>query len=177
VLDRRTALLSRRLWIMEEQRYFEDLKLGEKFRIPSKTITDSHFMLFAALTGDSHPLHYDDEYCKKTIFGRKVAHGLMLVAITAFGASNAAWAMEDSMIAALEQGARFLRPVFVGDTLAPELEVAELIPKKGNGIVKVRSTITNQKGELVLEGWHLYLVKSRQGNYPLPNKGPENSGD
>ena len=146
---------------MAEQKFFEDFKLGEKFKIPSKTITDSHFMLFAALTGDSHPLHYDDEYCKETVFGRRVAHGLILVAMTAFGASSAAWLTEDSLIAFLEQGSRFLKPVFIGDTLVPELEVTELIPKKGRGIVKVRSTVTNQKGELVLDGWHLYLFKSR----------------
>ena len=148
---------------MTEQKYLEDFKLGERFKIPSKTVTDSHFMLFAALTGDSHPLHYDDEYCKKTVFGRRVAHGLMLAAMTAFGASNVAWTTEDSMIAFLEQGSRFLKPVFIGDSLTPELEVTELVPKKGRGIVRVRSTITNQKGEVVLEGWHLYLVKSRQG--------------
>ena len=65
------------------------------------------------------------------------------------------------MVAFLEQSSRFLKPVFIGDTIAPELEVSELIPKTETGIVRLTSRVTNQRGELVLEGMHAYLIKKR----------------
>ncbi len=67
--------------MMVEQKFFEDFTVGESFGIPSKTIHDGHFIFFAGLNGDAHPIHYDDEYCKKHKFGRRVAHGLLLTAM------------------------------------------------------------------------------------------------
>ncbi len=144
-----------------EQKFFEDFRIGERYRSPSKTIHDGHFLFFGGLTGDAHPIHYDDEYCKKHAFGRRVAHGLLLAAMTALGASELSPAVEDSMVAFLSQSSRFLKPVFIGDTLYPEHEVAELIPKTHNGILKLRSSLRNQRGETVLEGEHTYLIRRR----------------
>ena len=144
-----------------EQKFFEDFRLGERFRSPSRTIHDGHFIFFAGLTGDAHPIHYDDEYCKEHAFGRRVAHGLLLTSMTALGGSELSPAVEESMGAFLSQTSRFLKPVYIGDTIYPELEVAELIPKKENGVVKIRSSLRNQKGEVVLEGEHVYLMKRR----------------
>ncbi|MCZ6546019.1 MAG: MaoC/PaaZ C-terminal domain-containing protein [Chloroflexi bacterium] len=144
--------------------YFEDFQLGETFRSPSKTITDAHFLFFSGLTGDSHPIHYDDEYAKSTRFGGRVAHGLLLSAMTAAGASSLSPLIEESIVAFVEQSARFLQPVLIGDTIAPALEVSELIPKRNVGLVRLTSRITNQRGETVLEGTHAYLVKRRPAN-------------
>ena len=47
------------------QRWFEDFTIGDRFGSPSKTLTDAHFMFFAGMTGDAHPIHYDDEYAKR----------------------------------------------------------------------------------------------------------------
>ena len=46
------------------QKFFEDFAVGDRFESPGKTLTDAHFLFFAGLTGDAHPLHYDDEYVK-----------------------------------------------------------------------------------------------------------------
>ena len=70
------------------QRWFEDFKVGDTFESPSKTLNDAHFMFFSGMTGDTHPIHYDDEYAKSTRFGHRLAHGLMLTAMTAVGAST-----------------------------------------------------------------------------------------
>jgi acyl dehydratase len=113
------------------------------------------------MTGDAHPIHYDDEYVKKTRFGKRVTHGLLVTAMTALGASALSSLVEDSMVAFLEQSSRFLKPVLIGDTITPELEVSELIPKTQTGIVRLTSRVTNQNGELVLEGMHAYLIKKR----------------
>ncbi|MFC1895086.1 MaoC family dehydratase [Thermodesulfobacteriota bacterium] len=146
---------------MANQKFFEDFEIGQAFKIPSKTIHDGHFVFFSGLTGDAHPIHYDDEYCKRHMFGRRVAHGLLLAAMTALGGSSLSNYVEDSMEAFLSQSSRFIKPVFLGDTIYPELEVSELIAKKNNGVVKFRAVIRNQKGEVVLEGEHVYLVKKK----------------
>jgi acyl dehydratase len=144
-----------------KQKFFEDFKIGDSYRIPSKTIHDGHFLFFAGLTGDAHPIHYDDEYCKKHMFQKRVTHGLLVASMTALGGSNLSGEVEDSMVAFLSQSTRFLKPVFIGDTIYPELIVSELVPKKNNGVVKFKSVIKNQNGEVVLEGEHVYLMKKR----------------
>ncbi len=145
------------------QRYFDDFRVGEVFRAPARTLTDAHFLFFAALTGDNHPIHYDDEYAKRTPFGRRVAHGLLLSALTALGAGELSAQVEESMIAFLAQSAAFKAPAFIGDTLRPELEVTELIPKGERGVLKLRARLVNQRGEVVLEGEHVYLLRRRPG--------------
>ncbi len=147
---------------MDDQRYFEDFAIGERFRAPSKTLTDAHFLFFSGLTGDNHPLHYDVEYAKNTRFGRPVAHGLMLAAMTALGAGVLAPLVQESIIAFVEQSTRFLAPAFVGDTIYPELEVAELTPKTTTGLLVFASRLMNQRGEIILEGRHTYLIKRRE---------------
>jgi acyl dehydratase len=142
-------------------KYFEDFQVGEKFHIPAKTMTDAHFLFFAAMTGDNHPIHYDDEYAKTTRFGKRVAHGLLLTALTAVGASTLSSLLEGSIVAFVEQSARFLKPVLIGDTITPELEVCEVIPKTDVGLLRLTTRVKNQRGETVLEGMHAYLIKKR----------------
>jgi len=142
-------------------KYFEDCQVGETFHRRAKTITDAHFLFFAGLTGDHHPIHYDDEYAKTTRFGKRVAHGLLLTALTAVGASSLSSVLEGSMIAFVEQSTRFLKPVLIGDTITPELEVSEVIPKTDVGLLRLTTRVKNQRGETVLEGMHAYLIKKR----------------
>jgi acyl dehydratase len=143
------------------QLYFEDFQIGDRFRSPSRTLTDAHFLFFAGLTGDNHPLHYDDEYAKRTRFGRRLAHGLLLTSLTAVGASALAALIEASVVAFVEQSTRFITPAFIGDTMLPEHEVVALERKRAAGLVTLRVTLTNQRGEMVLEGQHKYLIAYR----------------
>lgn len=146
---------------MSATKYFEDFQIGEKFTIPPKTMTDERFRAFANITGDSHPIHYDDEYVKSTRFGKRVAHGLLVTAMTAVGASTLSPLLEGSIVAFVEQSSRFLKPVLIGDTISPEVEVSELIPKTDVGLLRLRTRVKNQRGETVLEGMHAYLIKKR----------------
>jgi 3-hydroxybutyryl-CoA dehydratase len=145
------------------QLWFEDFKVGDRFESPSKTLTDAHFMFFAGMTGDAHPLHYDDEYARKTRFGRRLAHGLLLTSMTAVGASTLAPVIEGSIVAFVEQTTRFKAPVFIGDTLKPRHEVAALERRRSAGLLTLRVTLENQRGETVLEGEHRYLIAYRSG--------------
>ena len=143
------------------QRWFEDFRVGDQFASPSKTLTDAHFLFFAGMTGDAHPIHYDDEYAKTTRFGRRLAHGLLLTSLTAVGASTLAPVIEASIGAFVEQRTRFLGPVFIGDTLKPQHEVIALERKRSAGLLTLRVTLTNQRGETVLDGEHRYLIAYR----------------
>jgi len=145
------------------QRWFEDFQVGDRFGSPGKTLTDAHFMFFAGMTGDVHPIHYDDEYARKTRFGRRLAHGLLLTSLTAVGASTLAPIIEHSIVAFVEQTTRFRVPVFIGDTLKPDHEVIALERKRSAGLLTLRVTLTNQRGETVLEGEHRYLIAYRPG--------------
>jgi 3-hydroxybutyryl-CoA dehydratase len=143
------------------QLYFEDFGIGDRFGSPSRTLNDAHFMFFAGLTADNHPIHYDDEYAKHTRWGRRLAHGLLLTSLTAVGASTLSPVIEESMIAFLEQSTRFLGPAFVGDTIAPEHEVIGLERKRSGGLLTLRVTLRNQRGETILDGQHRYLIRYR----------------
>jgi acyl dehydratase len=144
-----------------QTKYFEDFRLGEKFYIPAKTMTDAHFLFFAGITGDNHPIHYDDEYAKSTRFGKRVAHGLLVTSMTATGASTLSPMIEGSIVAFVEQSSHFLKPVLIGDTITPELEVTQLIQKTDTGLLRLTTRVKNQRGEVVLEGTHAYLIKKR----------------
>lgn len=144
------------------QRYFEDLEIGESYENPSQTITDAHFMFFAAISGDFNPIHLDKQYIEEdTDFEGRVAHGMLVTLLTVVGASPLSQELEDSMVAFLNQSSRFLEPVYVGDTVHPRLEIAALEDKGDRGLVTLASTVENQDGRRVLEGDLEVLVDKR----------------
>lgn len=147
------------------QLFSDDLHPGFRFRGRPVTLTESHFSDFSTLTGDKHPIHYDADYAAKSRFGRPVAHGLLLAALTALGATDVSRSLEDAMIALLEQRTRFLLPVFVGDVVLPEFEVESNDPTSSGSSARVAIAvrIVNQKYETVLEGRHVYLLRRRAG--------------
>ena len=142
--------------------YFEDLKLGEKYYIPSRTLADANFAAFQLASADNHPIHYDVEYCRERGFPNLLAHGVQVLIQTAAGAGNFAHIIGDALVAFVEQSSQFLGPVFAGDTVYPELEIVELIPQRSTGLVRLKSTVHNQKGELVMSGTQSYVVKKRK---------------
>jgi acyl dehydratase len=143
----------------EEARGFEDLEVGERFYIPSRTMTDALFAAFQLASGDNHPIHYDVEYCRARGYPNLLAHGLQVLIQTAAGAGTFPHVIADHLIGFIEQSSRFLKPVFAGDTLYPMLEVIELKPGRSTGVVTVRSTVHNQRAELCMEGTQKYLLR------------------
>lgn len=133
---------------------------GETFEGPSKTLTDAHFLFFSGLTGDVHPIHYDVEYAKGTRFGKPLAHGLLLQSLTALGASTARERLEGFVF--VEQGCRFLKPAVVGDTIKPYQEIERIWDDGGKRYCRVKTSLRNQRNEVLLEGYHVYRVMSRE---------------
>ena len=147
--------------MVPEQRWFEDFRLGERFLLPSRTMTEAVFLAFQAASGDNHPVHYDVEFCKARGMPGMLAHGLQTLIQTASGAGLFPFVTEDSMAGFIEQSSRFLKPVFVGDTLYPALEIDELTPNRTTGVLGFRSTVHNQRRDLVLDGRQRFLLRRR----------------
>ena len=156
-----TEAFDRREHRFPQNRYFEDLKIGERFYIPSRTVTETDFAAFRTVSGDNHPIHYDVEYCRERGHPGLLAHGFQVLCFTAAGAGTFAHVIGDSLIAFIEQSSKFLKPVYPGDTLYPSLEVAALAPQRTTGVVTISVTVHNQKNELVLSGEQKYLLRKR----------------
>ncbi|MFZ5733676.1 MAG: MaoC family dehydratase [Pseudomonadota bacterium] len=144
-----------------ETRWFDDFKIGERFVLPSRTMTDALFLAFQSASGDNHPVHYDVEYCRRRGMPHMLAHGYQIVIQTAAGAGEFPFMVEDSLVGFLDQSSRFLKPVYVGDTLYAALEIVELTPNRTTGVIAMKSTVHNQKSELVLDGTQRYLVRKK----------------
>ena len=147
------------------QLFAEDIPAGFRFRGEEKPLTDERFRQFAAMTGDAHPIHYDPAYAATTRFGKPIAHGLLLTSLTALGSTKMSAALEDSMIAMIEQRWQFRNPGFVGDVVTADYEVKANSPT-GQGRsakVEIGVTLRNQAGAVLLEGSHTYLIRRRGG--------------
>lgn len=142
-------------------RYFEELRVGERFPIPSRTLTAAHFSAFQAACGDNHPIHYDVEYCRTRGHPDLLAHGYQVLILGAAGAGRFPFEVGDALIAFVSQECRFLKPVYAGDTLYPLLELVEKVPNRNTGTVTLALTIRNQRGDSCLEGRQTYLLRRR----------------
>ncbi|MFZ5739107.1 MAG: MaoC family dehydratase [Pseudomonadota bacterium] len=140
-------------------RPFSDLHIGERFVLPSRTVTDANFAAFQVVSGDNHPIHYDVEYCRAQGHPGLLAHGLQVLCFTASGAGLFPHVLGEALLGFIEQSSKFHKPVYAGDTLYPALTISELQPQRTTGIVTVQSTVHNQRGELVLSGEQKYLVR------------------
>lgn len=138
----------------------QPLRQGETFDGPSKTLTDAHFLFFSALSGDVHPIHYDVEYSKGTKYGKPLAHGLLLVSMTALGASAARDRIEGLVF--VEQGSRFLRPAVVGDTIRPRFVFERSWQEGKRRFLRFATKLLNQRDEVLLEGFHVYQLAVRR---------------
>src|ERR1700739_137497 len=147
--------------MVPEQRWFEDFALGERFVLPSRTMTSAVFAAVQTASGDTHPVHYDVEYRRARGMPDLLAHGFQTLIHTAPGAGLFPFLVEESLVGFLEQSSGFIQPVYAGDTIYPVLEVAELTPGLSTGVVALRSTVFNQHRELVLEGLQKFLIRRR----------------
>jgi acyl dehydratase len=143
------------------QRWFEDFALGERFVLPSRTMTSGIFAAFQVASGDNHPVHYDREFCRRHGHAEMLAHGFQVVIQTCAGAGLFPHMVEDSLRGFIEQSSRFLAPVLLGDTVYPCLTVDELSANRSTGVIGLASTVHNQHGVLVMEGRHRYLLSKR----------------
>lgn len=142
--------------------YFEEFKKGETLVTAGRTITEADVVTFAGMSGDFNQIHTDAEHAAADTFGQRVAHGLLVVAITT-GLVNRTGVIDGTVLAFRELEWKFSQPVFLGDTIHASLEVAEMksIPRLGGGSVTAKITVFNQSGDVVQRGKMVLLVKNK----------------
>lgn len=145
-------------------RYFEQFVVGDEFVSPSRTITETDIVMFAAMTGDYNELHTNEEFMKKSQFGRRIGHGLLGLAIS-HGLLFRSGILEGTVIAFLDvESWRFLAPFFMGDTLHVNTKVSETKASKSKsdrGVVKLYLELVNQNGNVIQSGHKTLLMKRR----------------
>ena len=146
--------------------YFEDYRLGDSRMSYGRTITETDFVVHAGHTGDFFPHHMDAEFMKSSPFGRRIAHGTMVFAI---GVGLTATLINPVAFSYGYDRLRFIRPVFIGDTIRTRVTIAarEDDPRRPTqGRVIERCEVINQSDEVVLAADHILLVEKRAGSAP-----------
>lgn len=143
--------------------YWEEWDIGAEFVSSARTITESDIVNFAGISGDYNPLHIDEEFCKNTLFGTRIAHGPLIYSIAA-GLLFQLHLYDDTLIAFLGfDSLKFTKPVKIGDTVHARVEVLEkrITSKPDRGVMKRLLQVLNQKNEIVQEGVQAFLLKRK----------------
>ena len=125
---------------------YDDIKIGDEASL-SRTITEAHIVNFAGITGDFNPVHVDAEYAQQSMFGERISHGMLMA-----GLISAVLGMQlpGANAIYLSQELKFTAPVKIGDTVTVTATVTE--KRDDKRIITLRTTVSNQKGELVVDG-------------------------
>jgi acyl dehydratase len=142
--------------------YFEDFKVGDEFVTLSRTVTEADIVAFAGLSGDYNQLHTDAEFAAGTIFGERIAHGLLGLAITG-GLKQRLGIFDGTVMAFLGLTWDFVGPIRIGDTIHVRMVVAETrtTHKPDRGILVQDVELINQDGRTVQKGRHTVMMRCR----------------
>ena len=142
--------------------FFEEYVTGATRTTGGRTITETDIVLHAGQTGDFYPHHMDAEWCKSQEFKQRIAHGTLIfsvaVGMTAGEINPVAFSYGYDRL-------RFIKPVFIGDTIHARVTVKEKreYPKRPEyGMVVELCEVLNQHEQLVLACEHLLLVRKKQ---------------
>jgi acyl dehydratase len=131
-------------------KYLDEYVVGDRFVTRSRTVTETDLVIFAGLSGDYNPLHTDAVFAESTQFGQRIAHGTLVLALVTGPTMALSGSGKQNLALAGIDGIRFLKPVFIGDTIHVEGEIVGIIPKDENrGLLTRREDIINQRGEKV----------------------------
>jgi 3-hydroxybutyryl-CoA dehydratase len=142
--------------------YFEEFEVGQRITTPGRTVTEADVVGYAGLSGDHNSIHTDAVYATSGQFGQRVAHGLLGLSI-ASGLAVRTGILEGTVLAFREiRGWKFSRPIYLGDTIHVEIEVAstKAMNRLGGGLVELEMNVLNQDDQSVMRGSWLVLVES-----------------
>jgi acyl dehydratase len=138
--------------------FYDDIKIGDERLTPRVTVTEGHVLAYAGVAGDFSPVHMDEVYAQSTVFGSRIAHGLMGLSLTDGLKVQSAF-FRDGI--ALGWTLNFKGPIRIGDTLQVRFRVSDMrFPKSRSdmGILFIAIELINQRGEVVQEGEHRFMV-------------------
>jgi len=146
---------------MEQAIYFEDYKLGDSRITTGRTITETDIVLHAGQTGDFFPHHMDKEFAKTTEFGKRIAHGTLTFSVAVGMTANV---INPVAFSYGYDHLRFIKPVFIGDTIYTKVTIHQKENHKKNpnmGLVTERLEVINQNKETVLVADHLLICQKK----------------
>src|SRR5436190_14026849 len=129
--------------------YFDDVEVGQEWESLGRTVTETDIVNFAGLSGDFNPIHMDHEFCKKTVFRKPIAHGLLILAIGS-GLGLMFPPMRTLAFIAIKEW-HFLEPVHIGDTIRVKAKLLNIEERSRGrrGIITWQRQIVNQNGKPV----------------------------
>ena len=141
--------------------YFGEFEIGDTVESAGRTVTETDIVLFAGLSGDSNQLHTDAEFAKETIFGERIAHGLLGLSIASGLASRLGF-IEGTAQAFTGLDWKFRGPIKIGDTIRMRATVRKKkeMSRLGGGFVVFDVVILNQRDETVQKGTWTVLIRS-----------------
>jgi acyl dehydratase len=143
--------------------YFDEFEAGQRIVTGGRTVTESDIVSFAGLSGDFTAIHTDAEFCKTTPIGQRIAHGLLVISI-ASGLAAQTGVLEGTVLVFREiSNWKFIKPVFIGDTIQVEMNVLETkeFRRIGGGNVTIELDVKNQNDETVMKGNWVVLMALR----------------
>ena len=146
------------------QRYFDDIAVGDKTVTRGRTITEADIVNFCAFSGDWYPLHADAEYAKQSSFGKRIAHGLLVLSV-----ASGLVPLDPGIVVAFYgmERVRFTNPTFIGDTIHVESEVlAKKERDEHTGVLTVRQDVIKQDGLVAASSVVMVLLMRRPADAP-----------
>ena len=146
-----------------EAKFLEDLRAGDMFTGPARTITEADVVAFAGLSGDFNPIHTDVEFAKGTRYGQRVVYGLLGLSVMT-GLLDRTGLFSGTAIAMLGlRDWQFSAPVFIGDTLRFRLTIGDVRRTRSGdrGVVQRYFELLNQRDEVVQHGYIDIMVRAR----------------
>lgn len=129
-------------------------ELGAKASV-TKVIQSKDVEMFAEVSLDNNPIHLDEEYAKNSVFGRRIAHGIISAGLISATLANK---LPGEGTVYLNQELKFNKPVFLGDTLTASVEIVEVV-RPDKGIYKLKTDVVNQNGDIVTSGFATVMKK------------------
>ncbi|HUT16162.1 MAG TPA: MaoC/PaaZ C-terminal domain-containing protein [Anaerolineae bacterium] len=149
--------------------YFEEMEVGSSVVSPGRTVTEADIVAFCGISGDYNELHSNAEFAKQTLFGQRIAHGLLGLAM-ASGLASRLGLMEGTAQAFMGLEWKFKQAILIGDTVRVRVRVKKKreIKRLDGGLVFVDVAVVNQEDQVVQEGQWTMLIKSQP---PTEEKG------
>ena len=145
-----------------EDRYYEDYEIGEVRTTTGRTITEADIVTHAGQTGDFFPHHMDKAWAATQPFKKRIAHGTLVMSVAV---GQTAGDINPQAMSYGYDRVRFVRPVFIDDTITVTAEIVEKREHRKRadefGYVDELVTVVNQDGETVMVLTHVYLVNRR----------------
>jgi acyl dehydratase len=143
-------------------KFFDEWVVDEEYITPSRTMTETDVVMFAAMSGDYNELHTSEEFMKSSQFGKRIVHGLLGLAVS-HGLLFRTGLLEGTAIAFLGvESWKFEAPIFFGDTIRIKVKVAEKRPSKtkpDRGVVKLFLEVIKQDDTVVQSGFKTLMIK------------------